>query len=132
MHYIPGKELVVADALSRAPLSTSNPERPTREMSYYVHSVFENVPINSNRLQQIKAATADDSTMQSLLKYIKDGWPSQKNEVEQDICPYYNIRDDLTEVEGLILKGQRIVIPPWNKENKAASTSKSILALYRT
>ena len=49
--------------------------------------------------------------MQAISKYLFHGWPNQIGKVETPVHPYYKIRNELSENEGLILEGSRIVIP---------------------
>ena len=39
------------------------------------------------------------------------GFPMTKDEFHDAIKPYFNYREELTVVDGLVLKGQHIVIP---------------------
>ena len=38
------------------------------------------------------------------------GWPLNRNEVDESIQPYFNIRDELTIHEGIVMKGNRIFV----------------------
>ena len=49
--------------------------------------------------------------MPSLLSTIKDGWSESKKDVQNDLRPYFDVRDTLSHQNGIILKGERIVIP---------------------
>ena len=55
--------------------------------------------------------TQNDAELQTLLQYIMKGFPITKDECHDAIKPYFNYREELTVVDGLVLKGQRIVIP---------------------
>ena len=39
------------------------------------------------------------------------GFPATSTECHESVKPYFNYRDELTVVDGLMLKGNRIVIP---------------------
>ncbi len=109
--YVPGKQLHVADALSRAYLSEATSEIPDQDMVYHVHSVISRLPISAARLEQFQKETEKDQTLQKVKRYIMNGWPKSKNDVDPSVKPYYMIRDDLSYVHNLILKDQRIVVP---------------------
>ena len=49
--------------------------------------------------------------MQKLLSINRDGWPDNKNEVPSELKPYFDVRDTLSHQDGVILKGERIMIP---------------------
>jgi hypothetical protein len=48
---------------------------------------------------------------QSLLSTINDGWPESKKDVQNGLRPYFDVRDALSHQNGIIPKGERIVIP---------------------
>ena len=68
-------------------------------------------PIKAERLDQIRAASQKDVTLTLLKNTIMEGWPADKALVMQELIPYYNYRDELTVQDGIILRGDRIVIP---------------------
>ena len=51
--HVPGKNLAIADVLSRAPLSESNELVFAQEVEAYVHSIVDYLPISETRLKQI-------------------------------------------------------------------------------
>ncbi|XP_064614575.1 uncharacterized protein K02A2.6-like [Liolophura sinensis] len=70
-----------------------------------------NLPITPTRLQDVRDHTAADSGFQSLIRVIQEGWPERKENLPRAVVPYFNLRDELTTEDGVILKGQQIVIP---------------------
>ena len=81
MNYIQGSKLIVADALSRAPLMDNTPEILNEEMEIYVHMISSEKPISKRMLDKIVHSTTDDIVLQKLIKYIYEGWP-RRNEVD--------------------------------------------------
>ena len=58
----------------------------------------------------IKEETRRDTVLQKLRKTIKEGnWETSKKDV--DLAPFYPIKDELYEVQGLIFRMERIVLP---------------------
>lgn len=49
--------------------------------------------------------------MQALIKTIKKGWPQQKNDLCQDLRPYWQYKDELTFHYGIVWRGERVLIP---------------------
>ena len=68
-------------------------------------------PINSSRLNDIRIATDSDSTLQQLKQMILQGWPTHKSAVPSDIAVFFDYRDELTIQDGIVLRGNRVVIP---------------------
>ena len=67
--------------------------------------------LSDSRLQQFKDETEKDETLQALILYINNGWPALRNDVPIEIRPYYNYRQELSVIDGIILKDNRIVVP---------------------
>ena len=52
--------------------------------------------------------TSKDPTLNKLKKLIQDGWP-KKNEVPKELIEYYSMRQDITEIDDLIYKENRLI-----------------------
>jgi len=101
--YKPGKSIPVADALSRLPLKES---RDVFSVSNYTHT-----DIKEHRLSEIRKATESDKILQDLKAVIANGWPENKIDVPTTVSAYYSYRDELTLEDGIIFRGDRVVIP---------------------
>ena len=112
--YVPGKQLVVADLLSRKPMKTSI-DTVTRQLeedvSQYVNVAISQWPASSNKLGQLIRATADDRQMQSAIQYTRQGWPRYAQDVPLGLGPLYEARHHLSIAEDLLVYGDRIVVP---------------------
>ncbi|CAB4009413.1 Hypothetical predicted protein [Paramuricea clavata] len=69
------------------------------------------LPISEERLLQIQRETENDESLQVLKAVIQQGWPEQKSALPNIISPYYNMRDEMSVQNGLIFKGERVVVP---------------------
>ena len=67
--------------------------------------------VASTTLQTIQNATQEDQSLQELQQYIIQGWPDTKYGLPSYITPYYDIRDELTVHQGMVLKGNTLVVP---------------------
>ena len=112
LEYKPGKELVLPDMLSRAPLPETANGSMEEEIALHVHLLTSNLPVSKPKLEEIKRATADDPSLKELKETIKSGWPETKSQTPANIQIYWNVRDELSEVEGILLKNDRIIVPP--------------------
>ena len=110
--HVPGKNLVIADALSRAPAQqqTSDVDEWNGEVDAYVRAIFNSLPATDKRLLQIQAAQEEDPTCILLKRYCLEGWPS-KQKLKGEISKYLHIVSELSICEDLILRNSRIVIP---------------------
>ena len=112
LEYKPGKEMIVADALSRNYLKeVPKQEIPDSEMDYVIHAVISDLPISQERLNQFKEETEKDETLQLLSEYVRNGWPRNRDSVVPEVKPYYNVRDEITLARGLVLKSSLIIVP---------------------
>ena len=90
--YKPGKELYLADTLSRAHLSNCKSEEETLDLEYQAISMISSLAVSDDKLREIKEETKKDGTMQTLVKFINEGWPSHKDRLPKSLQPLWNYR----------------------------------------
>ena len=109
--HVPGKQLTVADTLSRAPMyNSSDHTNFSDKVDAYVNLMIQSIPATATKRQTIREAQAADEVCQKLFDYCKHGWPHVHN-LSGPLRPYRSIASELTVHDGLLLKGNRIVIP---------------------
>nr|XP_039248050.1 uncharacterized protein K02A2.6-like [Styela clava] len=110
--HIPGKHLIIADTLSRAPLDDMREEdiQLNEDSDIYVCSVIDEFPASEKRLQQIRVHLNEDIVCKEVINFCMHGWPDESR-LNDVLLPYYQVRDDLTVIDGLLLRGTRLVIP---------------------
>ena len=69
------------------------------------------LPIRQERIDKIKEATMRDEVLTTLAEVILCGWPEERNKIPPAAMAYFHSRDELAVQNGLIFKGQRIIIP---------------------
>ena len=104
--YRKGKEMYISDMLSRAYL----PDTGNQSEIEHVNMV-QYLPIRPERLQQLKTETENDEALHLLKTVIRDGWPEEKQDLPILITPYHSIRDELSIQDGIIFRGERVVVP---------------------
>jgi hypothetical protein len=102
--FVKGQELFIADTLSRAYLQ----ETIEKPMIMNIN-ILDMVP--DKRMEKVQEATNNDKTCVLLKETIINGWPENKEELPTEIQMYFNLRDILTTENGLILKGEQLLIP---------------------
>ena len=107
IRYKAGRHLCNADALSRLPrpVSISNDHVPEDLVL-----VLNHLSSTSADAARIKEWTAKDPVMSRVFRYLMTGWPNQT--LSKDYQPYFTRRDELSSLDGCILAGSRIIIPP--------------------
>lgn len=108
--YKPGKELLLADALSRKFLKNEK-ENFDFEIEQHVHTLINNFPISIEKKELFQKETENDDEMQTLIKYINEGWPKDKKNICGIVKPYYGIANELSIIDGLIFKSDKLVVP---------------------
>ena len=105
--YKKGKDMHLADTLSRAPLqSTASPQEDVA----HVHAI-NYLPISEDRLKALKKATAEDKVMQELAALTISGWPEDKKDVSHGAGLYFHFRDEIVCSDGFLLRGERVIVP---------------------
>ena len=104
----PGKEMFISDTLSRKPLKTTEGNENCRE--YTVFSIG-NLPVSQEIMSKIRHETENDTVMIKLRETILHGWPQIKQNVDPCLKEYWSYRDELSEMDGFLLKGERLIIP---------------------
>lgn len=111
IRYKSGKTLNNADALSRLPrpISTNEDTLPDELAHLILH-----LSATSISAGHIKDWTAKDPVLARVLRYVQSGWPSQT--LEEDLKPFARRKSELSILNGCILWGSRIVIPPQGRK----------------
>ena len=104
--YHKGKEMYIADTLSRSYLPHSGGTDNFGAVNAVMH-----LPISTERMQMLKTCTDRDETLQMLKHVIQRGWPESRHEVPASVHAYFSMRDELAVSDGLIFRGERVVIP---------------------
>ena len=102
-----GSSLVLADTLSRAYLPVKTPDQPDE---FEIH-VLDSGNFSEPMLQKLKDETQKDSELQQLNAVVMDGWPQIKDKTPAETRPYWNYRDEISCYQGMLFKGDRIIVP---------------------
>ena len=89
--YRPGEQQVVADTLSRAPLSQTATEWKLDEVVFQLQDIKESeyIPISDQRIAEVRKAGLQDEEQMALRKVITLGWPSVISQVPEVVRSYW-------------------------------------------
>jgi len=104
VEYLPGKKQVLADTLSRASLNEAPPEEEIQV------NMLERISISEPKYAELQQNTANE--LHELYAMIQAGWPETKQQVPHSIRQYWDTRDELAVLNGVIYRGMRIVVSP--------------------
>ena len=105
VEYLPGKKQVLADTLSRA----SPNEAPPEEEDIQVN-MLERISISEPKYAELQQNTANE--LHELYAMIQGDWPESKQQVPHSIRQFWDARDELAVLDGVVYRGMRIVVPP--------------------
>ena len=122
----------LADILSCAYLSQSTSEPLHKQVRVYKSSsqvaqdvesvaLASNLSVTEETLALIQQATNADPTMAQLQNVIRKGWPHRKTHFDKSLCDYFPFWDELSLQDGLISKGECLVICTYIKRQLYAS-----------
>lgn len=112
--YKPGSQMFVADHLSRAFLSETDPDDKDVEvfaLELETMNPLSTVKISSESLPRLQKTTDEDPVLQTLKNTILVGWPDPKEEVPLNVREYWNFREELTLHNGILFNNRRVIIP---------------------
>ena len=70
--HVPGKELITADTLSRAPVSPGENDLD-EEVSAYISFIVNSLPATEKRLQEIRRKQEEDEVCRQIKEYCDTG-----------------------------------------------------------
>ena len=106
VHYEHGKNMHLVDMLSQAYLHYKGKEVDDFESVNMVRYL----PISGQHLDKIRAETQKDQSVRELSETILVGWPEHKDDTPALTRPYFSMRNEVTIQDGLVFKGNSVVI----------------------
>lgn len=114
IQYKPGKDVIVADALSRLPVQMPHDDKTRKSMlkderEYVLLADHLDNGLVSSR--DLAALTARDVMLKPVMRYIREGWPRKLPSTQEALRPLFQKKDELTCSHGIVYWGHRAVIP---------------------
>ena len=103
----PGKNLGNADALSHLPQKDTTDSDCIPGDLVHLLNHLETTTVSSSH---IRRGTDKDPTLSKVRQYILQGWPTAQ--LGEEYKPFTSRKDELSVIDGCILWGARIVVPP--------------------
>ena len=109
VRYVPGKQQVISDCLSRAPLCETEPVSEPEDVIGV--NLVEELGFESSTLKRFKDSSSTDETSRVVMEYVLKGWPSENEQVDELPREYWDFREELSVEDGKFI-GVRAAPPP--------------------
>ena len=106
VNFRPGKEMYIADALSRAAGQTQGVDSQDTDLDDVtvlqtsfeqelekVHSA-QDLILTDSKIERLRTSTQEDVTLQIVAQLIKNGWPETVKDVDPAARAYFHVRDE--------------------------------------
>lgn len=115
LRYKPGKDQVLADMLSRSSTATESVEDLSK-VEVFMNEIDDSSPeeftnLTDKRLASMREYAKADEAYILLREQIRRGWPEKRKGCDVLIQDYWTFADELSERNGLVYKGKRLVVP---------------------
>ena len=123
VQYRPGAMQYIADPLSRAPVDRPKAEELSKEEVFQMSQADtteeeieyctsrQQVHVSDKRMDSVKREAGRDEEQQRVRQVVCQGWPAKISEVPLEVRSYWNFRDTLTVEDGILYKGEQVVVP---------------------
>ena len=124
------------DALSRISTHDSlvekNNAKPVADFNVSIYDVEQKTGFKQISLRCIRKETEVDWDMQLLKQHIYDGFPNAKSCLPEQIYVYFDYRECLSVVDGIVMKGKCIVIPASLREKTLENLHRNCMGVSKT
>ena len=119
--YWPGKEMLLADALSRLPSRANNTEI---KFDLWVNAISF-AAFSSSRLTKTTTETQKDLILSTVHQLTLNRWLWVQRHIPRVACNYWDFWDELSIEGDLLIKGERIIIPTSCRDSILADLHRS-------
>ena len=105
--YIPERDLIGADALSRLPVSSSLKSTPDPGDYILLLNVVNQSPVTASK---IRYWTNRDPELGKVYSCVERGWPRKLNK-NVNLSSYFNRKQELTTLQNCLIWGSWVIVP---------------------
>lgn len=115
LEYIPGRDMLIADALSRASLDVDGDDE--NELAFSINCVNQLYLSDENKIS-LRNALKTDRTLSNVMSFVTNGWSNDIiNKSNFEIRHYYKLRDDISLDDDLLFFKNKLIVPESYKTN---------------
>lgn len=94
--HVPGKQMVVADTLSRSALKLEEEPDTGEDVQAFVDLVESTRPATDNQLERVREASINDAKLQKVIAFTSQEWPTRVEDVPPQIQEFFDARGHLS------------------------------------
>ena len=106
----PGKSMFLSDHLSRSYLNETNDDL-IEEMAVNEIQLLSYLSVSPEKRNEIRKVTSEDRELTLLKDVTIYDWPETKDTLPTELRMYWNYRDEISTIDGLMFKGLKLIIP---------------------
>ena len=123
-----GSQNIVPDFLSRFPI----PHRD-EDLVCHVHEDWAGCEVAAIPFEEFVSAQEECAEMKRVRECIENNsWPGKAKECVDEVKPYFLVREELCVEQGVILRGERIVVPSQMRERVLVNAHEGHPGIVRT
>ncbi|XP_046477016.2 uncharacterized protein [Neodiprion pinetum] len=127
--YKPGKDLLIADSLSRAHLTKTNDDD---DINTHILNIVLSESMSDKKKLEFVAETESDNELQTVIKLIRTTWPKEIKDVPKIAKPYHTYHPELFESDGLVFKNNCVVVPSRMREEVLSKLHYNHMGIEKT
>ena len=127
-----GKDIPVADALSRVFLPDTYKElMDNSPYDVYATEVRSISAFTPKRQTQLVEETKRDQSLQKLAQVVRTSRPEHRAQLEAEVRVYFDAQEEISEVDGILFKGERVIIPESMRKEMLQIVHESHMGMVR-
>lgn len=108
LKYLPGKDMHVADFLSRCGIQTNTEIDET--MKYVVHALDKKLQFNDDKIAKLKKEIENDDVLRKVKEFGQNGWPTVCK-TAGEMNHFFKLKQEIELYEDLLYYNRRIIVP---------------------
>ena len=98
----------------------------TGEEELILSSFKDETEIRAITWEIVKKETLEDESMRTLYSLVNSSFPDDKHDLPPNLIPYWNVRNNLYVLDGVVLMRDQVVIPPGLRDNVSKAVTSGL------
>ena len=111
LSYKAGKDITLADTLSRGHINETGEEIPEEEITAQIQMIYKNSCLADEGLSEVQRLTFQDDEHSQIATFVPQKCPANKRAVSDQIKSYWSYKEGISVINGIWYKEDRSIIP---------------------